>query len=112
MIAAIQLDTQQAVDAMESTLPRVQQGQALAREATRALGDIQQQAQDSRLKAREVSEANQQQVDSASQLASHVDDMASMAEQTKAATRNNVQAAEQLNSLSDQLRSAMDFFKL
>jgi methyl-accepting chemotaxis protein len=112
MIDAIQTDTRHAVQAMEGTLPRVHQGQELAHQATIVLGEIQSQAQDSLGQAQEVASSNRAQAESARLIAGHVGDIATMAEQTRAATSNNAYAAGQLKTLSDKLRDAMEFFKV
>jgi len=112
MIEAIPQDTLSAVDAMGSTAPRVAQGQQLAQEATQVLGDIQRQAEDSLLKAREVASANRVQADTANEIAGHVANIASMTEQTNAASRNNAEASQRLRDLSAELQQAVDFFKI
>lgn len=112
MIEAIQGDTHLAVEAMHSTVPRVTQGQDLARQATAVLEQIQLQAQDSRAKARDVASANQAQADTANDIAGHVANIASMTEQTNAASRSNADAANQLKLLSERLRDAVNYFKV
>ncbi|WP_036666600.1 methyl-accepting chemotaxis protein [Paludibacterium yongneupense] len=112
MIDAIQKDTRSAVAAMESTTPRVSQGQALAQQATQVLGDIQRQAEDSLHKAREVASANSAQADTANEIAGHVANIASMTEQTNAASRNNAEASQRLRDLSNELQQAVDYFKV
>lgn len=112
MIEAIQNDTRTAVDAMHSTAPRVAKGQELAQQATKVLQEIQLQAEDSLNKARDVASANQAQADTANDIAGHVANIASMTEQTNAASRSNAEAAGQLKRLSEALRDAVHYFKV
>ena len=112
MIDAIQADTLSAVQSMESTMPRVRQGQELVRQATDVLEDIQVQAEDSLVKARDVASANQAQATTASGIAERMAGMASLTEQTNAAARGNAEAAEQLQALSGTLRDAVNDFKV
>jgi len=112
MIEAIQNDTRTAVDAMHSTAPRVAKGQELALQATQVLQEIQLQAEDSLTKARDVASANQAQADTANDIAGHVANIASMTEQTNAASRSNAEAAGQLKLLSEALRDAVNYFKV
>ncbi|WP_281661811.1 methyl-accepting chemotaxis protein [Microvirgula aerodenitrificans] len=112
MIDAIQADTLSAVQSMESTMPRVRQGQELVRQATDVLEDIQVQAEDSLVKARDVASANQAQATTASGIAERMAGMASLTEQTNAAARGNAEAAEQLQALSGTLREAVNYFKV
>ena len=112
MVGAIQNDTREAVNAMESAAPKVQQGQSLALEATGVLDEIQHQAQDSLEKAREVANATKEQAVTANGIAGHVENIASMTEQTNAATENNAEAARQLKELAGQLRGTVAYFKV
>lgn len=112
MVSAIQGDTHQAVQAMESAGPKVQQGQQLAQKATSMLDDIQHQAEDSLAKARDVANATREQAITANGIAGHVENIASMTEETNAATQSNAEAAEQLKGLAHQLRGAVAYFKV
>ena len=111
MVSAIQEDTQQAVNAMASTAPRVAEGRQLAGQATDLLDDIQRQASDSQAKAREVANATTAQAQTANEIARHVENIASMTEETNAATRSNAEAADQLKSLATKLQEELAYFK-
>jgi methyl-accepting chemotaxis protein len=111
MVAAIQEDTQHAVDAMASTTPRVAEGRQLAGQATELLDDIQRQANDSLAKAREVANATKAQAQTANEIARHVENIASMTEETNAATRSNAEAAGQLKVLATRLQEELAYFK-
>jgi methyl-accepting chemotaxis protein len=111
MVTAIQDDTQQAVKSMASTTPRVSQGRELATQATEVLDQIQHQANDSLLKAREVANATKAQAQTANEIARHVETIASMTEETNAATRSNAEAADQLKALATKLQDDLAYFK-
>ncbi|VVC83250.1 methyl-accepting chemotaxis protein [Sideroxydans sp. CL21] len=112
MVDAIRTDTQQTVVAMESATPLVKQGQELALQATGLLDDIQRQATDSLSKAREVANATKAQAVTANEIAGHVESIATMTEQTNAATQSNAAAADQLNVLAGKLKEDMAYFKV
>jgi methyl-accepting chemotaxis protein len=112
MVDAIQADTQEAVRAMESATPLVKQGQELALQATGVLDEIQHQATDSLAKAREVANATKAQAATANEIAGHVETIASMTEETNAATQSNAAAADQLNALAAKLQHDMAYFKI
>jgi methyl-accepting chemotaxis protein len=112
MVEAIQEDTKQTVLAMENATPLVKQGQELALQATGVLDDIQRQASDSLLKAQEVANATKAQAITANEIAGHVENIASMTEETNAATQSNSAAANQLNVLAGKLHDDMAYFKL
>ncbi|MDE2342439.1 MAG: methyl-accepting chemotaxis protein [Betaproteobacteria bacterium] len=112
MVSAIQDDTLQTVNAMESTAPLVSMGQELALEATNVLDDIQQKATDSLSKAREVANAAKVQAETANEIAGHVENIASMAEETNAASQSNAAAATQLNGLAGKLQEEIAYFKI
>jgi methyl-accepting chemotaxis protein len=112
MVDAIQTDIQQTVVAMENATPLVKQGQELALQATGLLDDIQRQATDSLSKAREVANATKAQAVTANEIAGHVESIATMTEQTNAATQSNAAAADQLNVLAGKLKEDMAYFKV
>lgn len=112
MVDAIQSDTQQTVLAMEGATPLVKQGQELALQATGVLDDIQRQATDSLSKAREVANATKAQATTANEIAGHVETIATMTEETNAASQSNAAAADQLNALAGKLRQDMSYFKV
>jgi methyl-accepting chemotaxis protein len=112
MVTGIQGDTNEAVQAMESAAPKVQHGQNLALQATGVLDEIQHQAEDSLAKARDVANATKEQAVTANGIAGHVENIASMTEETNAATENNAEAAAQLKELAGQLQATVAYFKV
>jgi methyl-accepting chemotaxis protein len=111
MVDAIQTDTQETVHAMESATPLVKEGQELAAQATGVLDDIQRQATDSLSKAQEVANATKAQATTANEIAGHIENIATMTEETSAATQSNAAAADQLNALAGRLQAHMSYFK-
>ncbi len=112
MVNAIQGDTREAVNAMEGATPKVRLGQELALQATGVLDEIQHQAEDSLEKARDVANATKAQAVTANGIAGHVENIASMTEETNAATESNAEAARQLKELAGKLRGAVAYFKV
>ena len=112
MIETIQFETHSAVEAMEAVNPQVEKGLARAQSASAMLVEIHRQALDSLNKVRDVAVMTREQVSTATEIANHVGYIASMAEQTNASTQHNAVAAEQLESLANQLRQAIAFFRL
>ena len=112
MVTGIQSDTREAVHAMESAEPKVRNGQNLAMQATDVLDEIQHQAEDSLSKARDVANATKEQAVTANGIAGHVENIASMTEETNAATQNNAEAAAQLKDLAGRLQASVAYFKV
>jgi methyl-accepting chemotaxis protein len=110
MVEAIQTDTQNAVRALESATPQVKLGQEHALQATVVLEDIQRQAADSLAKARDVASATKSQAMTANEIAGHVENIASMTEETNATTQSNAGAADQLNALAGKLKEDVAYF--
>ena len=106
-VTYLELDVQNAAAG-----PKVRHGQELALQATGVLDEIQHQAEDSLAKARDVANATKEQAVTANGIAGHVENIASMTEETNAATQSNAEAAEQLKGLAGQLRRAVAYFKV
>lgn len=111
-IKLIQEDTRTAVASMEKTGPQVAQGLSLTTEATALLIEINRQAADSLNNVRQVARAAAQQVDSATELSAHVNEIASMSATTSESMRESVGAAKNLEQMSYRLREAVSHFRL
>jgi len=81
-------------------------------QASKVLEDIRHQASDSLVKARDVADANQSQANTAREVALHVADIASMTEKSNQASQGNADAASELKALSEDLREAVNYFKV
>ena len=112
MVGTIQGDTSEVVSAMQSAQPKVRQGQELALQATAVLDEILRHAEDSLAKARDVANATAEQAIAATGIAGHVENIASMTEETDAAARSNAEAAEQLKKLAEKLKAAVSYFRV
>jgi methyl-accepting chemotaxis protein len=112
MIEVIQNETQTAVSAMETAVPQVENGLALAREATAVLEQIHTQALDSLAKVRDVSQAAARQVTTISDIASNVGDIARMSEDTSASMLNNSAATVELEGIAEALRHNVSHFRV
>ncbi len=112
MIDSIQEETQTAVQAMATAAPQVDKGLDLATQATAMLDEIHRQALDSLGKVRDVALATTEQATTATDIAKHVEHIASMAEETNATMQNNATEAEQLEGLADQLRQTVSYFRV
>ncbi len=112
MIEAIQTETRTAVEAMETAAPQVEKGKNHAQQATAMLDEIHRQALDSLAKVRDVANATREQVTTATDIARHVEHIATMAEETNATMQNNADAAQKLEELADGLRSSIAYFRV
>ena len=112
MIDSIQEETQTAVQAMATAAPQVDKGLTLATQATAMLDEIHRQALDSLGKVRDVALATTEQATTATDIAKHVEHIASMAEETNATMQNNAAESEQLEGLADQLRQTVSYFRV
>ncbi|MFZ2854026.1 MAG: methyl-accepting chemotaxis protein, partial [Rhodocyclaceae bacterium] len=111
MIDAIQSETQTAVTAMAAAKPQVEKGIEHSRRATSMLDEIHRQALDSLVKVRDVGMATREQVTTATEIARHVEQIASMAEETNATMHNNTTATQQLETLANNLRRTVAYFR-
>lgn len=112
MIEVIQNETQTAVSAMETAVPQVENGLALAREATAVLEQIHTQALDSLSKVRDVSQAAARQVTTISDIAANVGDIARMSEDTSTSMLNNASATVELEGIAEALRRNVSHFRV
>ena len=112
MVSTIQGDTSETVQAMQSAEPKVRQGRQLALQATGVLDEIERHAEDSLARARDVANATREQAIAATGIAGHVENIASMTEETDAATRNNAAAAQELKNVAASLQAAVAYFKV
>ena len=73
---------------------------------------IERHAEDSLARARDVANATREQAIAATGIAGHVENIASMTEETDAATRNNAAAAQELKNVAASLQAAVAYFKV
>ena len=112
MISAIQSETSQAVAGMEQAGPQVEEGKNMAEEAATILAEIHTQALESLGHVRDVANATTQQATAATEVAQHMENIASMAEETNAAMQNNADAAVELDRIATSLRQEVSSFRV
>jgi len=110
MITQVQENTQASVQAMETTVPQVENGLILTNEAYQVLSDIQTQANDSLQKVLEVVEATSEQVATVGKINNIVDEVAGMAKESSLSLRNNAEEANSLEQLSNKLKQDISHF--
>ena len=86
MTGAIQSDTAAAVDTMDKSLPQIEHGVALARQAEQSLREIRAGAVATLERIREVALATQEQSAASTAIAQQVETIAQMVEETSAST--------------------------
>lgn len=112
MIELVQHETEQSVVAMDTAAPQVQQGLALANEASGMLGEITRQAQDSLRNVQDVVRATVQQASTATDLAQQMEKISAMSLETHGAIKENTAAVADLEQISSRLRQQVGRFKL
>jgi len=112
MIELVQHETEQSVAAMDTAAPQVQQGLALANEASGMLGEITRQAQDSLRNVQDVVRATVQQASTATDLAQQMEKISAMSLETHGAMKENTAAVADLEQISSRLRQQVGRFKL
>lgn len=112
MIGEVQAETAASVAAMETTQPQVESGRAKTLEATELLQDIEQQANDSLSRVKEVVSAAGDQVSSISEVASAMEQIADMSTNSIESLRNNDAATQTLSQVASKLKQDVSFFKV
>ncbi|NMG65183.1 methyl-accepting chemotaxis protein [Azoarcus indigens] len=111
MIAAIQGETGVAVTAMDSALPQVARGVALAGEAAASLRAIRAGAAATLERIREVALATREQSAASTAIAQQVESIAQMVEETSAAMNSTADSAHQLQGVADGLGQLVARFR-
>lgn len=112
MINQVQQNTQASVEAMQRTVPKVESGLQLTREASELLGEIQRQADDSLNKVLEVTQVTTNQVNTVQEVTQSVEEIADMSQQTSDSLRNNAEEASALEELSVKLKGDINYFSI
>ena len=112
MIAEVQAETAASVSAMETTQPQVESGRAKTLEATELLQDIEQQAGDSLTRVKEVATATSNQVSSISEVASAMEQISDMSNNSIESLQNNDAATQTLSNVASKLKQDASFFKV
>ena len=112
LIKGVQVETQEAVVAMESGTHEVESGYEVSLRAGEALREIGKISQSSSELAAEISRASQQQVRGAEAMAGAVDAIAGAAVKTEQGVQQSRANAEQLARLAEELTVKLSRFKL
>jgi methyl-accepting chemotaxis protein len=112
LIKGVQVETQEAVVAMESGTHEVESGYEVSRRAEEALQEIGTISQSSSELAAEISRASQQQVRGAEAMAGAVEAIAGAAVKTERGVQQSRANAEQLARLAEELTVKLSRFKL
>lgn len=112
MIEVIQGETQTAVEVIQNAVPQVEKGMEIANEASEILGQINSQASDSLVKAKEVVDATNVQVQDMENLSKELEEISKDSKNTAELMNNNTEAAIKLKSIASVLRKHINHFKV
>lgn len=112
LIQSIQVDTKEAVLAMESGTVEVESGTKFVDEAGAGLKEIMEMVQKSAQLITEISDAFQQQTKASSDIAKAMERIATIAQETAEGARKSRKLAEQMEKSSKLLNTAVAKFRL
>ena len=112
MIVGIQHDTIGAVTAMNSALPEVEHGVALAGSASASLRSIEAGAGRTLDRVREVADATREQSAASTSIAQRVETIAQMVEETSTTIRGTAETANQLELIAQGLKAQIGRFRI
>lgn len=112
IVKTIQTDTQDAVSAMEQSTQGVVEGAKLSDAAGQALSEIGQVSRDLAELIQDISTSTQTQADSATQVATLMQDILRVTEQTTAGTQRTAEAVDELTALASELKGSVAGFKV
>ena len=112
IVKTIQTDTQGAVSAMEESTRGVVEGAKLSDAAGQALAEIGDVSQSLAQLIESISDATQQQADSATSVAGKMQDILRVTEQTTAGTQKTATAVGELAGLATELKGSVAGFKV
>lgn len=112
LIKAIQMETADAIAAMEESTREVVGGSELAVEAGRALQEIEQVSGNLDELIQDISMSTKQQAHGAEALAKSMNEIANVTQETAHGTKEAARSVTQLASLADELRQSVSTFKL
>ena len=112
MIDAIQNTASIAVASMSSAVNQVSGGAALAQQAGDAINQIKEESNRVIATVSRISSALVEQSKASDDIAAHVEKVAQMTEENHAATEATADAANNLAELADNMRTAVNRFKI
>ena len=112
IVKTIQTDTQDAVSAMEQSTQGVVEGAKLSDAAGQALSEIGQVSRNLADLIQDISSATQNQAESATRVATLMQDILQVTEQTTAGTQRTAEAVDELTALASELKGSVAGFKV
>jgi methyl-accepting chemotaxis protein len=112
MIGAIQENTRRIVTGMSGGVTLVSEGAEIANDAEKTIREIEQGAGRAERSVEEISTALKQQSIASQEIAKHVENIARMAHETSATSRETATSAERMSGLADAAKHAVSRFRL
>ncbi|MFZ2269391.1 MAG: methyl-accepting chemotaxis protein [Azonexus sp.] len=112
IVKTIQTDTQDAVSAMEKSTQGVVEGAKLSDAAGQALTEIGQVSRDLAELIQDISTSTESQANTATQVATLMQDILRVTEQTTAGTQRTAEAVDELTALASELKGSVAGFKV
>ena len=112
IVRTIQTDTQDAVGAMERSTQGVVEGAKLSDNAGSALQEIDKVSRRLAELIEEISDATSREASSANEVASNIQHIFAVTEQTGAGTRSTAQQVRELSQMAQELRQSVARFKI
>jgi methyl-accepting chemotaxis protein len=111
VIAAIQSETQSAVESMHATKPKVDKGMELAQKVRDMCEGIHHEASSSLESARQIATATREQAAAVNDVARSVEQIAALSAQTDATIKDSAANIRELGSVAEELKGLVAFFK-
>jgi methyl-accepting chemotaxis protein len=112
MLAAVQNDTLSIVTVMDGALPQVEQGVVLSQHVAQSLERISAGAQSTLSHLNEVADATREQGVASNNIASRVEDISQMVEETSTSISHSADNAEQVDRIARGLTAQLNRFKI
>ncbi|MDU0112708.1 methyl-accepting chemotaxis protein [Psychrosphaera aquimarina] len=112
MISQVQTNTEASVTAMETTVPKVERGLVLTKEASKLLDEIQQQANSSMENVLQVVNLTSKQESTIGDIKDSVTELDHMSKDTSMSLKESSEQADHLEKLSSKLSADIEFFKV
>lgn len=112
MLVQIREETQASVSAMESTLPQIEHGLALSESSSDILSTIDDQANDSLKKIRQIVEVIRVQVGDINDLVASMEGVTDRSEKSITALKANQSTVDILNGLASDLEAEVEVFQV
>ncbi len=112
MIDTIQKASRSSVDSMTAMVAQVHDGVNLAEQAGEAINQISQESRQAATSVGKISTALVEQTAASNTIAEHIDNISQLTEHNNTAAKTTANAADQLQRLADEMRTAINHFKI